>query len=203
MARRPNPACFHKHIFAGEQPYPFIYILSMAASTTPEQSQVVATETTQPAKLKILPGPLQNKFAEPRSSNVDCNLEETAGYLKENGRAITRPRIREWRKQKQVTFGTARRRKPKANTQSQSIFSKIPWGQHASFKVAQSLAGQPVGQRVSRLKGHPFLPLSFSGFSSGASVQSLPAVFICTLCSLYHCTLDPGLRVPPRFGGAP
>lgn len=34
----------------------------------------------QPTKLKILSGPLQNKFAEPRSSNVHCELEETAGY---------------------------------------------------------------------------------------------------------------------------
>lgn len=157
----------------------------------------------QPTKLKILSDPLQNKFAEPCASNVHCELEETACYCKENRGAIMRPRIREWRKQTQVSLGTARRRKPKANTQSQSILSKTPWGQHASFKVAQSLAGQPACQRVSRRKGHPFLPLSFSGFSSGPSVQSRSSCVHVHPLLLYHRTLDPGLRVPPCFGGAP
>lgn len=65
----------------------------------------IATETIQPTKPK-LSGPLQIKFAEPCSSNVEQSLKETTGYLKENGDAIMRIRIHERGKQKQISLVT-------------------------------------------------------------------------------------------------
>ena len=54
-AKRPNPAC---HLFLqinviGTQPYPFIYIVSVAAFIPQQQSWVIATETMLTTKLKI------------------------------------------------------------------------------------------------------------------------------------------------------
>ena len=122
MAWRPNVACFCKNIFTGEQPYPFIYVLSMAASTLACQNQVAATEAMQTIKPKLLSGPLQ-----PCCSNACWELE-TASYLKETGEAIMRVRMCEMEEANTHFLGTARRRKPKTNTQIQSTESERPWG---------------------------------------------------------------------------
>ena len=181
VAWRPNAACFCKNIFTGEEPQPFIYVLSMVASTLPCQNRVVATEATQTTKPKLLSGPLQ-----PCSSNARWESEETAGYLKETGDASMRTRICETEEANTNSLGTARRRKPKTNTQIQRTESKRAVGQHVSITAPQGLAGQPVGQRAHRLKGdHSCLcPSQASQWSQRSCTRS-----------------DPGLRVLPWFGG--
>lgn len=90
----------------------------------------IATETIQPTKPKLLSGPLQNKFAEPCSSNVDQLLKQTTGYLKENGDAITRIRTHKWGKQKQISLVTTEEESQKKiyrnRAQSQRYLGGVP-----------------------------------------------------------------------------
>lgn len=108
--------------------------------------------------------------------------------------------ICEWRKQKTNFFRLCQKNKTKNKHTEPESSQRHPGGNSASIKVAQSSAGQPVSQEH---PGHPSCSCPSQASPTAPVLSLFPTAFICTLCSVYHHTLDLGLRVLPRFVGAP